>query len=243
MKETISLHEILETIKKRLLLIAIMTLTTTLASGLVSYLILKPTYQSSTQMLVNQSTNNGSNVIDSTQIQTNIQLINTYSVIIKSPTILNDVSNQVGKKVVDKDVTVNSAQDSQVFTVTVQDPDPSMAAKIANTIASVFQAQIQTIMKVDNVSVLSKAQLPPHPKPVNPKPLLNMTIAFVVGLMLSMGIAFLLDYLDKTIKAEQDIEQFLGIPILGVVTEMGLDEIRHLEKLRIKRVSSEAYET
>jgi len=89
--------------------------------------------------------------------------------------------------------------------------------KIANGIAATFQQEIKTIMSVDNVQILAEAKVPAVPSPVKPKPYLNIAIAFVVGLMASVGIIFLLEYLDNTIKTEQDVEQILGLSVLGAI--------------------------
>ena len=114
-------------------------------------------------------------------------------------------------------ISVSSEQNSQVVKVTVQDPNPQMAADIANTIAEVFQKEIVNFMNIDNINILAKAELGENPSPVKPQPLLNIAIALVVGLMAGVGLAFLLEYLDNTIKDEQDIEKELGLPVLGVI--------------------------
>ena len=79
---------------------------------------------------------------------------------------------------------------------------------------------------IDNIHILSPAELPENPVPIKPQPVLNMAIAFVVGLMLSVGIAFLLEYLDNTVKSEQDIEKLLGLPVLGAISEIDPNEER-----------------
>ncbi|MGA4718500.1 YveK family protein [Fictibacillus nanhaiensis] len=223
MEETISLKDIFQTIKKRLFLIGLITIIAVAISGIISYFVLTPIYQSSTQILVNQSKNE-QQVFDVNQVRTNVEMINTYSVIIKSPTILGKVAENLKlDKTTDQlnsQVTVNSEQNSQVFTITVEDPDPAMAVKIANNLADTFQKEIPEIMSIDNVSVLSKAALKENPSPINPKPFLNMAIALVVGLMAGVGLAFLFEYLDNTIKNEQDIEALLGLPVLGVIPKI-----------------------
>ena len=55
-------------------------------------------------------------------------------------------------------------------------------------------------MNVDNVTVLSKAEVAENQSPIKPRPMLNVAIAFVVGLMAAVGLAFLLEYLDNTVK-------------------------------------------
>lgn len=223
MEETISLKELLETFKKRFLLIALITITAVLVSGVVSYFFMTPIYQASTQILVNK-TQNDQSLYSANEVQTNLQLINTYNVIIKSPAILDKAAKELNLGLtgdqLNKKITVSNETNSQVVTLAVQDPDPNTAATIANTIASVFEQQISKIMKVDNVTILAKATVTPNQAPVKPKPLLNMAIALVVGLMAGVGVAFLLEYFDNTIKNEQDIEKVLGLPILGVTANM-----------------------
>jgi capsular polysaccharide biosynthesis protein len=221
MEETISLRELFETLRKRLWLIVLITALATIISGVVSYFFLTPIYQASTQILVNQAKSE-QQLYNYNEVQTNLQLVNTYSVIIKSPTILEKVKEELDlDRTVDElneQIQVSSEKDSQVFSVIVDDPDPAMAAKIANKTADVFKTEIVKIMKVDNVTILSKAEVKENQEPVKPKPLLNMAIAFVVGLMTGVGLAFLLEYLDNTLKTEIDIEQHLGLPVLGSVS-------------------------
>ncbi|MFP3510701.1 Wzz/FepE/Etk N-terminal domain-containing protein [Peribacillus sp. SIMBA_075] len=219
MEETISIKDIFKTLKKRWKLIMLLTLIAALISGSISYFLLTPVYQSSTQILVNQK--QSENQLDSTQIRSNIDMINTYSVIIKSPAILEKVIEKLeldqSVDQLSEKITINSQENSQVFSLTVQDTNPAKAVEIANTVSSIFQKEIKDIMKVDNVSILAKAEIKDNPAPVKPNPLLNIVIAVVVGLMAGVGLAFLLEYMDNTIKDEADIEKLLELPILGSI--------------------------
>lgn len=223
MEETISLKELMQTIRKRLRLILSITFIAVLITGVISYFVLTPVYQASTQLLVNQSKGQQT-PYQYNEVQTNLQLINTYNVIIKSPAILEEVIKDLDlhmtvNELVSK-ITVQNETNSQVVNLSVTDPNPAKAAEIANKIAEVFKTQIVKIMSVDNVSILSKATVASHPSPVKPKPVLNIAIALVVGLMVGVGLAFLLEYLDNTVKTEQDIEQLIGVPVLGVIAKM-----------------------
>lgn len=221
MEETISLQDLFKTLKKRLGMITLLTLLAITIAGVVSFLVLTPIYESSTQILVNQEKTDATQAINQ-NIQADLQLINTYSVIIKSPAILDEVQQQLNLdmtvEALNNKITVNTAENSQVVNVAVQDEDPALAVDIANTTATVFEKEIKNLMNVDNVSVLSPAVLKDNPSPVAPNPMLNMAIAAVIGLMLGIGIAFLLEYLDTTMKNDQDIEDILGIPLLGVIS-------------------------
>jgi capsular polysaccharide biosynthesis protein len=221
MEETISLKELAETLKKRLKLIVLITIAAALISGLISYFLITPIYQTSTQLLVNQAKTE-QQMYNPAEVQTNLQLISTYNVIMKSPVILEKVAKNLDLNLTPEQlsskITVQNEQDSQVVNVTVQDKDPGIAADIANETARVFQAEIVEIMNVDNVSILAPAEVKENMSPVKPQPLLNIAIAIVVGLMAGVGLAFLLEYLDNTVKSEQDVEKLLGLPVLGSVT-------------------------
>lgn len=65
-------------------------------------------------------------------------------------------------------------------------------------------------MSVDNVTVLSKAEVAENQSPIKPRPMLNVAIAFVVGLMASVGLAFLLEYLDNTVKKKKMWKTYLA---------------------------------
>ncbi|MED3957432.1 Wzz/FepE/Etk N-terminal domain-containing protein [Priestia aryabhattai] len=221
MEETISLRELFAVLRKRLWLIVLITIIAATVSAVISFFVLTPVYESKTQILVNQAKND-QQLYSNQTVQTNVQLINTYNDIITSPAILDKVVKELkldkSAASLSGQIQVTSAQDSQVAQIVVQDTSAKRAADIANTTASVFQKQVPKLMNVDNVKVLSKAALGENPSPVKPQPLMNVAIAIVVGLMVGVGLSFLLEYLDNTLKTEQDIENILELPVMGVIT-------------------------
>ncbi|QFK72936.1 capsular biosynthesis protein [Pradoshia sp. D12] len=238
MEETISLKDLFETLKKRAWFIIMITVLAVLISGVTSFFILTPIYQSSTQLLVNQAKGEET-AYNYNEVQTNLQLIETYNVIMKSPAILDKVIEKLNLDLsageLTNKITVASEQNSQVVNVSVTDEDPHMAAKIANTTAEIFKEEIVDIMNVDNVSILAKATVSENASPIKPQPLLNIAIAMVVGLMIGVGIAFLMDYLDNTIKTEQDIERILDLPIIGVIGVIETSNTQMESRARAKR--------
>lgn len=243
MEETINLKEFFQILKKRLLLIMSITLIAMIASGIVSYFVLTPVYKSSTQILVNQNKDDQS-LYNYNEVQTNIQLISTYSVIIKSAAILNAVKDNLDLDIsvseLNHKITVESAQNSQIMTVSVTDTDPAVALEIANETAEVFEKEIKKIMSVDNVTLLPLANDQENQSPVSPNPPLNILIAAVLGLVLAMVLTLLLEYFDNTVKTEQDIEKLLGLPVLGsisVIDESFETKIRGINSGKTRGVS------
>ncbi|MFD1205221.1 YveK family protein [Sporosarcina contaminans] len=229
MEEKISIQELLRAVKKRLVLNSFIFVLIVSATGVVSYFFLPPIYKASTQILINTKESTGEQ-LNPQDIQTNLQLINTYSVIMKSPVILSQVIDnlrlQTTPDLLAKKISVTSEQNSQVVNVVVEDRDLKKAAAIANMTAEVFQSDISVLMNVDNVTILSPAIDKTYIKPVFPNIPLNIVIAAVLGLIIGIGMTFFLEFFDTTVKTEQDIRELIGIPILGFVSPATKNEKR-----------------
>ena len=106
-------------------------------------------------------------------------------------------------------------KDTEIIQIKVQDHDPETAANLANTIASAFSKQVIRIMNVENVQVLDEAI--PQLSPVKPKKAMNIAISLVLGAMLGVLAAFILEFLDTSIKTPEDVEKYLGLPVIGTI--------------------------
>lgn len=224
--EELDLKDIMRIIRKRIWWIVLIVILGTTAAGIISYTLLTPVYQASTKLIVNQSDDTVQyQQLSLNDINTYIRLIDTYKEIMLTPRILDRVvekhpefnldAEQLARK-----VNVSSVNNTQVMTVQVTDESYNRAAEIANAVSYTFQEEIPNIMRVDNVTILNEAKYSNTAKPIKPNPLLNIAIAFVVSMMAAFGLVFLLEYLDDTIKSEEDVEKALGMPTLAVIVKM-----------------------
>lgn len=223
MKNPLNILEVLKSVRKRIPLILLLAIAFVAASGAISYTLMKPAYQASTQILINQ--NDASAQEFTTQdINTNIQLISTYNIIIKSKVILNEVIAELGLnetyQSLNEKVTVSNIESTQVVTIDVVDPSMENAVLIANTTASIFQEEIQNLMKVDNVNILAEAEVPADPVPIQPNPMMNMAIGAFLGLLFGSALSILIDQLNTTVQTEEDIEEIPGLQVLGIVSKV-----------------------
>lgn len=226
MMETISLREIYGILKNRIRLILTIMIAFMVLTALVSYYMITPIYQTSTQLLISQQ--QAGAALDNLSIETDLQLMGTYSENIESPVILEQVISQLGldmsyEELAEK-VTVEIAESSQLLNIQVHDADLAAAVEIANRTAEIFEVEVTELMGVDNVFILSQAVVMDNQTPVSPNPPLNILLAAVVGLLVGAAVAFILQYLDTTLRGEQDIHDVLGIPVLGAISPMNEEE-------------------
>lgn len=201
-------------------------------TGLVSYYLIDPLYEASSKIIVNKSTDiQGRDNLDYDSIRTNALLIKTYKEIILTPAILDSVVAKypdlglTSAELMDM-ILVSSTVDTQVMNISIRSFSAENAAKTVNAVSEVFKNTIPFIMKVDNVVILSEAKPEDNQGPVSPNIIMNVAIAFALSLMSAIGLVFLLDYLDDSIQSEVDIEQYLGLPTLAIISKVKPEDLQ-----------------
>ena len=219
----IDLREIFGMLKKRWLMIVGITVVAVVAAIVVSFFFLSPVYESSSTLLVSYKQNQES-VMTYNDLTMSQKLVNTYSEIIKSRSISEEVLKKLDLDLTPDQlsgkVSVSKVSDTEIIRIKVQDEDPELAALIANTISDVFKKEVRSIMTIDNVSTIDTAIAAENP--IKPNKTMNVAIAGVLGVMVSVGLVFVLEFLDRTYKTPTDVERHLGLPIIGVIPDMEL---------------------
>ncbi|MBC1501319.1 capsular biosynthesis protein [Listeria weihenstephanensis] len=218
-----SMKDVFAILKKSWLWIVSFAIGGLLTAVLVIYFFLTPVYSMNSQVLVAQTNQNENAISQNAEVQANIQLVNTYRVLIKSPRVLTEVEKSMDgaytlAELGDK-ITVTTEQDSQVMNITVTDKNPEVAAEIANETAKAFQKVTPKVMKVDNINILAEAKPAVDTTAVSPKPLLIALVGLFGGTLLGIIIAFMRNLLSSHFKEDKDLEM-LGVPMLGAVGKL-----------------------
>lgn len=241
MEETISLGEIFNILKKRLVLIITATLLGAAVAAAVTFFLITPKYSSSAEMIVQSKTEGAANANLQADVNANVLLINTYKDMIMGDVVLNDVQKklaedknyELSKEALTGIVSVEQSQNSQMFQIKATADNPTKAADVANTTAKIFQEKASDVLDVNKVTITSNGEVTDHP--VSPNNKLNVAIGVVLGMMIGVGLAFLFELLDKTVKDERFVAEDLELPIMGVISEMSSKELAQGRDFELKQ--------
>ncbi|PBQ22477.1 chain-length determining protein [Levilactobacillus brevis] len=231
-EQTISVMQIFGILRKHIKAIWITTLVVFLASIFVTFFVMTPKYEATTEILVNRKLSASMQAAQYQQVQADVQMISTYKDIITSPTVLKTVNNTTSgypgypgsMRALKNAISISNQQNSQVFSITVKATDAKTAATIANETAKVFKKQVVKMMSVHNVSIVSKAT--PNYSAVSPRKTINLAIGLIVGLILGIGLALLREVTDRTVTSESYLTDELGLTSLGIVSEIDDKEVK-----------------
>lgn len=247
MDKVLDIVELSRLLRQKWYWILILTLIGIGAAHVITVYLMVPQYRSETKLIVSQPSN-AMQEIELGEIETNIQMINTYRDIIQDPVVLNEVQSALDYTVSEEELRnkmeIVTQSDSQIFGIQVVDSDPRQAALIADTIANVFRDSVGSIIRVDNVAILSPARVPSAP--VSPHYLFNIVIGALTGIIGSIVAILIAFVADKKVHDEDFSTEHLGWLQLGVISSMSKKELvdaKSSELLKKKHEEKKAAET
>ncbi len=218
--ETIDLLELLGVVRRHIVALLLTTVLAAAAGFAVSKFLMTPQYQASALMIVNTRQDTTANVT-SDQLNSASKLVSTYSIIVKSDTVLNQVIANLGLNMsyetLAGKVGVAAVDDTQVMEITVTDANSDGARQVCEQITQVAPDAILTAVEAGSVKVISAASV--DPDPVSPNVMRNTAIAGVLGLVVCLGVLFLQVLLDNKINTEEDVTKQLGLNVIGVIPD------------------------
>ena len=182
----------------------------------------KPMYTSSTTLvLAGSEGSNGesTNTITTTDITLNSKLVSTYSVLVKSKDVLNQVVTNLGINVswesLKNNVSVSLVDDADVIEIAVTTNNAENSAKIANETAKVFTQKVAEIYNINNVHVVDEAEVSNTPSNINHEK--DIIIFAFIGLVVSIIYVLVANMLDTTVKTTEEVEKNFGLPVLAAI--------------------------
>jgi len=220
MAAELSIEQVFHIIRKRFWLVAAVPFLLAALTGFYSWYALDDVYQASSTVIVsNPSTVIATGQLSFSDYNLNVQLVNSYRVLCKTNRVLDQVIDELdlpmNTKQLREKVSVSSADETEIINIMVKDKDPVMAQTITNTLTKVFQSEVKRIMMLDNVQIIDEAPLPDAP--VEPSRMRNVIVGGMIGLIIGVALAFLLEYLSRSVRSEEQLTELLGVPVLGAV--------------------------
>ncbi|MBQ6510070.1 MAG: hypothetical protein IJI07_11405 [Flexilinea sp.] len=244
---TIDLQEVLNLLLKKIHWILLSAVLVGAVGFVINWYVLKPNYQADAMIIVN--TREEQNVVvTNDQINSARQLVNTYEVILKSDTVMEQVLNALVNRglasyenmsvnKLKKSIKVSPVNSTQVMQVSATSPDPEQALAMVDEVLTIAPSIIIRTVKAGSVEVVSYPKL--EDAPVSPKKIRNLALCLFGGAAAAAGVIILQELLDNTVKTDEDIREKLGFPVLGVIPKIRESDLSEKNSERRKKIETE----
>lgn len=219
-EETIKIEDLLEALRKRWKMIVGITLAATIMAAVVSFFLIKPKYEASTKLFIGKETSENENYNNS-DVQMYQQLVKTYSEVITSKDL---IARAIEKEDLDIDVNtiaaglkVTPVASTQVMKISFESTDKDLSKDVVGAVTDEFIITAKDLIQNGNVKVFETVKLPEAP--ISPNKKMNIAIALLLGLMVGIGLALLLEFMDNTFKTKEQLEEFMGLPVVGIIPD------------------------
>ena len=218
----IDVFAMLKTLWKRKFSIVLVALVFAIAAFGYSAFLAKKEYQSTSRIYVVSRQNQDNNALTNSDLQAGSYLVKDYREIILSQNVLTQAIDELKLDMtpaeLSKKINVSVPPDTRILSITAKDGDPKEAARIANGLRNVAAEKIISVTKVSDVTTLDEAEVPQLPSSPNIRR--NVLLGFVAGAGLMVVLLVVVEVLDDRVKRPEDIEELMGLTLLGIVPDI-----------------------
>ncbi|MBC2159144.1 hypothetical protein HCB21_05115 [Listeria booriae] len=218
-QKTIELADFLYVLKKWFWLIIILCIVGAMSGFVISKEFMTPIYESQSQLVIKQE--NKKDMATTTETQSNIQLVNTYKIILVSPTVLETVIKNLDlpetTEQLAKQILIENSKDSQVLTVNVLNADRELAKQINQQLIKAATKESDKIMSANNIRVLTEPT--ENMSPVKPNKTLVIGAGFIAGLLLAIFIIVIKETMRQHIRDEKELRAIIKATHLGNINQ------------------------
>ncbi|MGN0144355.1 MAG: YveK family protein [Clostridium sp.] len=226
-EEIIKIEDIANVLIKRWKVIISITIISTIISAVISFFAIDPKYQANTKLFIGKESNT---VQDQSYSNNDVQmyqkLLKTYAEIITTNDLVGRAIKESNIDIESKDIlsnlTVNPRADTQILEISYTNVDKEAAREIVELITAEFIEYSIELIPNGNVRIIEEVKTPVNP--VSPNKKMNILIGFALGLMASIGLCFLIEFMDDTFRTKEEIEQIMSVPAIGIIPDEYLFE-------------------
>lgn len=221
-EETIRIEDILDGVKKRWQLIVSITLAVTIIATVANFFLIKPKYQATTDIFIGKNVKDKKDEAASynnSEIQMYQKMLKTYASLINTTDLISNAFEAAGIT----DISANQAKsslvvepqtDTQIIVIKYTNTNKQLAKDVVEAITKEF-IKVSPNYYDTSVNVIESVKLPTDP--VSPNKKINILIAFIFGFIFGVCVAVALYMLDTTFKDKEDLEESIGLPVIGVI--------------------------
>lgn len=218
----IDVFAMLKTLWKRKFSIVLVALVFAIAAFGYSAFLAKKEYQSTSRIYVVSRQNQDNNALTNSDLQAGSYLVKDYREIILSQNVLSQAIEELKLDMtpaeLSKKISVSVPTDTRILSITAKDGNPKEAARIANGLRNVAAEKIIAVTKVSDVTTLDEAEVPQSPSSPNIRR--NVLLGFIAGAGLMVALMVVVEVLDDRVKRPEDIEELMGLTLLGIVPDI-----------------------
>lgn len=213
--------DILKAMKKRWLLILEIVLVCTIISVVYNFFIADPVYKTSTKLFIGKDVISEGSEYDSNEVNMYQKLMQTYAGFATSSDLieraLSNIDIGLTVSVVKENFSVEAGENDLFLTFHYESENIDEGVKVLEAITDEFIEFSKQQIANGNVVTVESPKYPTEPS--SPNKVRNVIVSIVLGLVIAIGLTFIIEYLDNTVKSKSDIEKLLGVPVLGIVPE------------------------
>lgn len=215
-EDILDLRELLYVIKRRIILVIIIPIIFTGIATINSIFVSKPIYQAGVSIIINK---NEEGILTQSDVSMYQNLAKTYIEIARSTMVseraIRDGQIDTSVAALHSSLTVSCQEGTQVLYMSVISGEANDAVIKVEALAQAFIDESKRLLPAGKVEIIDHAQVPQSA--INDNKIRNIVRTFALALLFSIVIAFIIEFMNDTIKSEEDVERYFGVPILGVI--------------------------
>ena len=223
-EEVIRIEDIVNMLIKRWKMMILITLILTIFSAIISFFIVSPKYEASTKVFIgkeNTQVKGQDKTYDNSDVEMYQKLLKTYAEVIQTNDLVEKAVDLESLHLKSQDILNNlkvmPRADTQILEIQYINEDKVLARDILDSVTTQFIKSSTELIPNGNVKIIESVKIPKNP--VSPNKMMNIAIAFLLGLMISVGLSFLLEFIDNTFENKEQMEDVLELPVLGVIPD------------------------
>ena len=214
-----TLLELLQLLKKHLRLVVLMPVICAIVMLLYSFIFMGDSYTATTSMYVLAQSDDSTSQALSSDLSASQMLTNDVATLLTSDRVTKDTADALQLENLDDfEISVTSETTTRVLSCSVTGGNAEAVVSVANELAANVSDVAQEVMNVESVNVIDEAEVPDAPS--GPNRMLYIAVAFMAGLFGAVAIVVIVDMLDTRVRSAEEVEELLGIPVIGRIPEM-----------------------